>query len=231
MVTRQEQFVADFTHELNTPMTSIIGYADTLRSRELTREQQIMAASYIFSEGQRLEAMSMKLFEFIYTKQHRITPKKLNLRKLMEEVRSSITPLLSSKNITLTIKDLNCYIDGDLDLLKSAFINLVDNARKASKEGGEIIFSCHQGDDTAILTVKDFGVGIPKEHLDKICDAFYMVDKSRSRKDGGAGLGLSLAALIFDAHNASMKVESQVGEGTEFRISFPLYQEEVTDSE
>lgn len=231
MVTRQEQFVADFTHELKTPMTSIIGYADTLRSRELTREQQVMAASYIFSEGQRLEAMSMKLFDFIYTKQHSITPKKLNVRKLMEEVRASVSPLVTAKDITLTTKDLNCYIYGDLDLLKSAFINLVDNARKASEAGKEIIFSCQQTDDTVTLSVKDFGVGIPEEHLNKICDAFYMVDKSRSRRDGGAGLGLSLAALIFDAHNASMKVESEVGKGTEFKITFPLYLEEVTDDE
>ncbi len=227
MVTRQEQFVADFTHELKTPMTSIIGYADTLRSRELNHQQQVMAASYIFSEGQRLEAMSMKLFEFIYTKQHSITPKKLNVRKLMEEVRTSVFPSLTQKNITLTVNSSNCYINGDLDLLKSAFINLIDNARKASGEASEILFTCDSSKDFITITVKDFGVGIPKEHLDKICDAFYMVDKSRSRKEGGAGLGLSLAALIFDAHHATMKVDSQINQGTEFAISFPHYTEEV----
>lgn len=233
MVTRQEQFVADFTHELKTPMTSIIGYADTLRSRELTKEQQIMAASYIFSEGRRLEAMSMKLFEFIYTKQHSISAKKLNVQKLMEEVRISIEPLLHEKEITLELVSTNCHILGDLDLLKSAFINLIDNARKASNTGSKIIFSCvnsqdNKGENPKItISVKDFGRGIPKEHLDKICDAFYMVDKSRSRKEGGAGLGLSLSALIFDAHDATMKVESVLNQGTEFAISFSQYSEEV----
>ncbi len=231
MVTRQEQFVADFTHELKTPMTSIIGYADTLRSRDLTKEQQMMAASYIFSEGQRLEAMSMKLFEFIYTKQHSITPKKLNTKKLMTEVVSSIEPLYEGKNVKLTTNMCNCYINGDLDLLKSAFINLLDNARKASQPGKEVIFSCVESDDAVTITVKDFGSGIPKEHLEKICDAFYMVDKSRSRKEGGAGLGLSLAALVFDAHNATMNIESQLDIGTEFSIAFPLYKEEVTTDE
>ncbi len=231
MVTRQEQFVADFTHELKTPMTSIIGYADTLRSRDLTKEQQVMAASYIFSEGQRLEAMSMKLFEFIYTKQHSITPKKLNTKKLMTEVVSSIEPLYQDKKVTLTSNMCNSYINGDLDLLKSAFINLLDNARKASQPGKEVIFSCQDSDDAVTITVKDFGSGIPKEHLEKICDAFYMVDKSRSRKEGGAGLGLSLAALVFDAHKATMNIESQVDIGTEFSIKFPLYQEEVTTDE
>lgn len=230
MVTRQEQFVADFTHELKTPMTSIIGYADTLRSRELTREQQVMAASYIFSEGQRLESMSMKLFEFIYTKQHKIDKKKLSIKRLMDAVKTSTQPLLDAKKIKLTLDSPNCYISGDLDLLKSAFINLVDNGRKASNEGSEIIFACKITDNVAHISVQDFGVGISKEHLDKICDAFYMVDKSRSRKEGGAGLGLSLAALIFDAHDATMNVDSTLGKGTNFTISFPLYQE-VEDDE
>ena len=188
----------------------------------------MMAASYIFSEGQRLEAMSMKLFEFIYTKQHSFTPKKLNIKKLMNEVIKSVEPLLKAKDIKLTLSCESCYINGDLDLLKSAFINLIDNARKASSNGAEILFSCNMKDSQVTVSVKDFGVGIPKEHLTKICDAFYMVDKSRSRKEGGAGLGLSLAALIFDAHQATMQVDSILGEGTEFKITFPLYQEEVS---
>lgn len=229
MVTRQEQFVADFTHEIKTPMTSIIGYADTLRSRELPREQQIMAASYIFSEGRRLEAMSMKLFEFIYTKQHDINPSKLMLRKLMNEISDSVVPLLNTKNITLTTQFCDCYISGDLDLLKSAFINLIDNSRKASKEGGTIIFSSTLYDDTVTISVQDFGSGIPKEHLDKICDAFYMVDKSRSRKEGGAGLGLSLSSLIFHAHNAQMDIQSTEGVGTTFNISLPLYNDHTQE--
>lgn len=225
MVTRQEQFVADFTHEIKTPMTSIIGYADTLRSRELSREQQIMAASYIFSEGRRLEAMSMKLFEFIYTKQHTITTIKLPVRKIMNEVTHSVEPLLATKNITLTTSISDCYIPGDLDLLKSAFINLIDNSRKASKDGGIIVFSSQLEDSSVTISVQDFGRGIPKEHLDKICDAFYMVDKSRSRKEGGAGLGLSLSSLIFHAHNAQMNIKSKVGQGTTFSITLPLYKD------
>ena len=114
---------------------------------------------------------------------------------------------------------------------KSAFINLIDNGRKASKPGSEIIFSCSVADNLVTIQVQDFGSGIPKEHLDKICDAFYMVDKSRSRKEGGAGLGLSLAALIFDAHSATMKIDSTLGVGTSFAISFPLYEQEVISDE
>ncbi|MBQ8318865.1 MAG: HAMP domain-containing histidine kinase [Lachnospiraceae bacterium] len=231
MVARQEQFVADFTHELKTPMTSIIGYADTLRSREMPREQQIMAASYIFSEGQRLEAMSMKLFEFIYTKQHSISPKKLSIKKLMNTVATSVEPMLTAKNISLELITTDSFILGDQDLLKSALINLIDNGRKASKEGSTIRFTAKEENDQVTITVEDFGTGIPEEHLSKIWDAFYMVDKSRSRKEGGAGLGLSLAALIFDAHNATVDVYSKTSEGTRFAITFPLYAEEVTAHE
>lgn len=231
MVARQEQFVADFTHELKTPMTSIIGYADTLRSREMPRSQQIMAASYIFSEGQRLEAMSMKLFEFIYTKQHSLNTKKLSIKRLMDTVAVSVEPMLTVKSITLDTACTEDFISGDIDLLRSAFINLIDNGRKASLEGSTIRFTAQATDTHVTLTVQDFGTGIPEEHLSKIWDAFYMVDKSRSRKEGGAGLGLSLAALIFDSHKATVEVSSTMGQGTRFAITFPLYNQEVTTDE
>ncbi len=230
MVTRQEQFVADFTHEIKTPMTSIIGYADTLRSRELSREQQILAASYIFSEGKRLEAMSMKLFEFIYTKQHNITTVNIQLSRLMQEVYDSVYPMLEAKSITLVPDIEDCIIKGDIALLKSSFINLIDNARKASAKGSKIIFSSTLHDNKVTIIVKDFGIGISKEHLDKICDEFYMVDKSRSRSEGGAGLGLSLAALVFKVHEAVFNITSIVNEGTEVSVTF-TQSEEVNPNE
>lgn len=226
MVTRQEQFVADFTHEIKTPMTSIIGYADTIRSLELEQEEQIMAASYIFNEGKRLEAMSMKLFEFIYTKHSQITPVAIDVRSLMHSVSESITPALQNSNISLVTKVESHTILGDKDLLKSAFINLIDNARKASKNGSTIYFIGEETSSGFSISVKDQGIGISEEHLEKICDEFYMVDKSRSRKEGGAGLGLSLAALIFKAHNADFNIESTLNVGTTITITF--HKEEVS---
>lgn len=225
MIVRQEQFVADFTHEIKTPMTSIIGYADTLRSIELSRENQIMAASYIFSEGKRLEAMSMKLFEFIYTKQHSITKKPIHLSGLMHDIEQSVIPSLKQKNIALTVDVRDCIIDGDKDLLKSAFINIIDNARKASPENSTIVFSSELVSDGVLIKVSDQGIGISEEHLSRICDEFYMVDKSRSRKEGGAGLGLSLASLIFKAHDAIFNIESKLNVGTTMMITFTEYKE------
>lgn len=226
MVARREQFVADFTHEMKTPMTSIIGYADTIRSMELPRETQIMAASYIFSEGKRLEAMSMKLFDLIYTGQNKVNFSKINTVKLMSDIMESVTPALSKKNISLVNSCENAIISGDKELLKSAFINIIDNARKASSDNSQIIFTGDIEKEKFVITIQDFGIGISEEHLNRICDEFYMVDKSRSRKEGGAGLGLSLASLIFKTHDADFKISSTLGEGTTMKISFDLYIEE-----
>lgn len=221
MIKRQDQFVADFTHEIKTPMTTIIGYADTIRSRELSRENQIESASYIFSEGKRLEAMSFKLFDLIFAKQHEITKKEFWSGQLMESVANSMKPSLSRKEITLETTFENHRLLGDIDLLKSAFINLIDNARKASDTGSTIKFNGTLNESGYVISVQDFGTGISKEHISHITDAFYMVDKSRSRKEGGAGLGLSLACLIFKSHNACFAIESTLGVGTCISLTFP----------
>ena len=99
---------------------------------------------------------------------------------------------------------MEARIEGDSNLLKSAFINIIDNARKASEQGSEIRFFAKQTDDGVQIGVQDFGVGISEEHLQRIFDEFYMVDKSRSRKEGGAGLGLSLAASIVESHGEKL---------------------------
>lgn len=223
MLVRQDQFVADFTHELKTPMTSIIGYADTIRSKNLSRENQVMAASYIFSEGKRLEAMSMKLFDFIYTKQHNITPQPFWSGRLADEVFQSVSPMLSDKQLKLDMNIENVQLIGDMELLKSSFINLIDNSRKASKNGSVIRFTGTCISDAYEFTVQDYGVGISEEHLSRICDEFYMVNKSRSRSEGGAGLGLSLANLVFQCHNTEFHIESEPNKGTTMRIRFPEY--------
>lgn len=228
MIKNQDQFIADFTHEIKTPMTSIIGYADTLRSRELTRENQILCSTYIFKEGKRLEKMSMKLFDLILTKQKPIDKHDFNVGALFNSVAESTIPALEAKSIELETNFEDVSIYGDIDLLKSAFINIIDNARKASEENSKILFSGVKNIDkdtnteTYTITVKDFGRGIPKEHLGKIKEAFYMVDKSRSRKEGGAGLGLSLAHLIFGKHDATTTIESEPGKGTSIIVTFPL---------
>ncbi len=231
MVTRREQFVADFTHEMKTPMTSIIGYADTLRSRELPREAQIMAASYIFSEGKRLENMSMKLFDLIYTGRDKLNLTPVSTTRLLSQVKESVLPILSQKEIELNFSCDNALIQAEPELLKSALINIIDNGKKASSEGSKIIFAGQATEDKFIISIQDFGIGISEEHLNRICDEFYMVDKSRSRKEGGAGLGLSLASLIIKSHKGVLDIKSAVGEGTTMTITLDIYKENEKEGE
>lgn len=233
MVKRREQFVADFTHEIKTPMTSIIGYADTIRSKELSRENQIMAADYIFSESKRLETMSMKLFDIIYLSNNEITLLPISAASLGTEILKSVTPALDKTGISITSSFDEATIYGDTFLLQSAFINLIDNAKKASTDGGgsNIEFTGTYDKDTQryVYKVKDYGTGISEENIQNIYDEFFMVDKSRSRQSGGAGLGLSIVNMIISKHSAKIDISSTLGEFTEFTVTFFNIKEAATD--
>lgn len=235
MIHRRDQFVADFTHEIKTPMTTIIGYADTIRSVELPREDEVKAANYIFSEGKRLELMSSHLFDLIYLKDGQIPKQPVNTQALGEAVVETVLPSIEKAGIILKAGFENENISGDSPLLKTAFINLLDNARKAiahkDTDSKEIIFSGHtvslpsaDKKDSTLgyeFVVEDNGIGIAQEDIYRICDEFYMVDKSRSRSEGGAGLGMSLVAAILKEHGADLKIESELGVGTKMIITFP----------
>lgn len=225
MVRKRDQFVADFTHEIKTPMTSIIGYADTMRSMELPREEQLLALSYIFSEGRRLERMSGKLFDLIYLREHEMEKEAVQVENVSSEVLKVVTPSFAAKGLVLKENIEPAVLYGNKELLVTALVNLLDNARKASKEHGVIEFSGKriQEEENPFyyeLSVKDYGIGMTKEETERICDEFYMADKSRARQEGGAGIGMSLVALILEHHQAELIVESEPKKGTKMRICF-----------
>ena len=224
MVKRKEQFVADFTHEMKTPMTSIIGYADTLRSKQLSHERIRMAANYIFTEGKRLEVMSRKLFDLIYLSQNEIALENVSTKQLIDEVNQSVTPMLTQKELQLVLDVENDFLLGDKDLLKTTFINLVDNARKASHEHSEIAITGKRIDDTTYeFRVIDHGIGMSEEVRNKVCDEFFMADKSRARQEGGAGLGMSLSAIILKRHHGHLTIESKEDVGTTMILHLQRY--------
>ena len=246
MVHRREQFVADFTHEIKTPMTSIIGYADTMRSMELPREEQMMALGYIFSEGKRLESMSQKLFELIYLRRHDIEKARVHMADLCAEMVKVVEPAYENRHLTIETDIEDTVLTVNRELLVTALVNLMDNARKASEEGQQVevtgkfvdsracniandktdIGEAESTDDEKCMTayeicIIDHGIGMTREQAAKICDEFYMADKSRARKEGGAGIGMSLVAIILEHHNAVLSVESEPGCGTTMRILLP----------
>lgn len=217
-VHRQEEFTAAFAHELKTPLTSIIGYADTLRSMELSREETDMCADYIYRQGKRLQSLSYKLLDMAMADQNKTEYRQIAAADLFHDVEQTVETSLVEKKLTLYVKQEDGYLWGDRELLGSLLINLIDNARKASFEGGRIWLDGQKLPDGYMITVTDEGKGLQQEELSRITEAFYMVDKSRSRKEGGAGLGLALCKKILELHQGSWHMESEPGKGLRVTI-------------
>lgn len=210
-------FMGNLTHELKTPMTAISGYAQTLLTMKLPDEEKEEALSYIYSECGRLERLSRKMMKLLELDQNtELTMTDHSARELFDAAIQSCQVLLDEKQIRLEVEEHGEVFQMDLDLMTDVVINLIDNAVKASEPGSRIWLraSGHQ------IEVRDSGSGIPEEELNKILEPFYMVDKSRSRKKGGAGLGLALVQLIVERHHGSMQIESHVGEGTRMILQF-----------
>ena len=211
---RQEEFMGGLAHELKTPMTSIIGYADLLRGHSLSEEDKRDAANYIFMEGRRLEVLSLKLLDLIVLKKRDFTFIPTNMKKLIEDVARMLKPVLEKQDINLSYEcgEGECMIEPDLFM--SLLLNIIDNARKAIDGAGEIFIRTRIFGDSCEIRVTDNGRGIPETELQNIKDAFYRVDKSRSRAQGGVGLGLRLCDEIASLHDGVLSIESKLGEGT-----------------
>ncbi|AFS77536.1 signal transduction histidine kinase [Gottschalkia acidurici 9a] len=215
---RQEDFVGSFAHEIKTPLTSIIGYADILRSKKLDESTTFTAANYIFSEGKRLENLSIKLLELIVERKTQIKYKKISITKLIDDVLKITDRSLVEKEIKVDLDINSFYVNVDEDLMKTVLINLIDNARKAINIEGIIRIKAQKEEENIKIDIIDNGKGIPKKDLEKIKEAFYMVDKSRSRKEGGAGLGLTICTQIMKLHNGDMIYESELNKGTKVSL-------------
>ena len=218
---RQEEFTGAFAHELKTPLTSIIGYGEMLMSMEIPEEDRRTCAEYIYKEGKRLERLSYKMLELVSVDKQDIPMNCIKIADITEELQKMTEALLTSKNVALHIKAEAGQIWGDRDLLLSLFANLVDNARKACPENGNIYFLGKWIRGGYMVQVRDDGIGMEEEELSKITEAFYMVDKSRARKEGGAGLGMALCSKIIMLHNAVWEIQSKPGKGTAVGILFP----------
>ena len=219
---QQKDFVANFSHELKTPMTSIIGYADMLRSAELDEEDAFMASNFIFSEGKRLEALSLKLMDLVVLDKDEFELVRGYARRVLGHVMAVVTPMLEQHGLTLKTDIEQHQILYEKDLLLTLITNLIDNARKASEPGKTIELTGRKQEGRYRITVTDHGIGIPEEELNRITEAFFMVDKSRSRAQHGAGLGLAIGNKIAQLHGSELHFESKVGEGTSVWFDLPM---------
>lgn len=209
---KQQQLLGALAHELKTPMTGIQGYAQLLQKVELPPERQAAALAYMEEECKRLSRLSVKMLQLTeLSGEKHIEKKTLEVSRLFQKVEKITRFRLKEKEIQLETRcEENLTAEGDLDLLVSFLVNLIDNACKASEADGTILLmGSREG-----LFVQDEGRGIPKEELSKIAEPFYMVDKSRSRKEGGAGLGLALCAQIARVHGGRLEIVSEEGKGS-----------------
>ena len=215
---RQEDFLHSFAHETKTPLTSIIGYAELLRSRpgqpELVRE----GAAYIYQEGRRLESLSRKLMDLVVLDREGIALRAVEMPAFLERMAGTLRPALEQRGIRLEFAAEPGTVNMDPDLMESVCLNLLDNARKAVTEQGFIQLKGISEGPGYCIQVTDNGRGIPAEDLGRLTEAFYMVDKSRSRAEGGAGLGLSVCQRIVALHGGTMEFESTPGQGTSVRV-------------
>ncbi len=210
----QERFMGSFAHELKTPMTSIIGYADLLRTQSLDGKDAQEAANYIFSEGKRLESLSLKLLQLLLARNESPELKPVEIDRFVIRLVHQLRPVYEQCGIRLECCTEPGRWEIDFELMQSVLTNLMDNARKALDSGGLIALMVDFPEHSCRIRVVDNGRGMPAEVLTHLTEAFYRVDKSRSRAQGGVGLGLSLCNEIVRYHGGEMKFESKPGKGT-----------------
>ena len=215
---RQEEFMGSFAHELKTPMTSIIGYSDLLRSRILDDSERQEAANYIFSESRRLESLSIKLLDLLVLKRRDMELSESSPSAIISGIIRTMKSVLAKQDIIIKYKCENGSCLLEADLVKSLLINLIDNSRKGMDGPGIIYILSSMTDTGCKIQVVDNGRGIPEKELDRITEAFYRVDKSRSRAQGGAGLGLALCREIARLHNGDIRIKSILGKGTSVTV-------------
>ncbi len=217
-IIKREEFVADFSHELKTPMTAIMGYAKMLRDGYADEDERRVALSYIYSECKRLEQLSKKLISLMRLGEGRLELGSVSAKWAGERLKEIVHPLCGDVQVEYDIEDSYVKADGTLllDLLK----NLIENAIKAQPKDNRVIVNGRCMGGKYVFSIKDNGIGMDEEDLKHIQEPFYMADKSRSRSQGGSGLGLAICRKICACHNTALSFTSSKGEGT--CVSFEL---------
>lgn len=232
-VREQEDFVSAFTHEIKTPMTSMLGYASLLRSREQTPELQHQAVDYIYHETKRLSELSHKLMQLMGLASDTITLAPVRLGVVLAGVRKTL-PRESEVSVTFAPCAKDMVVNGDKPLLDDLLRNLIINAQRACAQKGDVKVCCEREGDACVLTVSDTGCGIPGHEIGKITEPFYMVDKSRAHSDNGSGMGLALCSRIAALHGGTLEIKSEEGMGTQVSLvlpAMPVREEESNETE
>ena len=222
----RKEFVADVSHELKTPITSIMGYADTLLEGEYDKETQDKFLNVISTEARRMAKLVTDLLTLSRYDNNEIKTKKIEfdlgdlVKKCQEKLQIEIEKKKHQADCFVTANVPLVY--ADKDGVERVVLNILSNSIKYTPEGGTIKMYVGYIYNDAYIKIIDNGLGIPEEDLERIYDRFYRVDKSRTREMGGTGLGLSIAKEILDKNNGSIDIKSKKDEGTEVVIRIPI---------
>lgn len=220
--TLRQEFTANVSHELKTPLTSISGFAEIIQ-RGLVKEEDIPKfAGNIYEEAQRLIQLVGDILKLSKLDERNVPLEwePVNLYTLSQKIVYRLQEAANRRGIQMSVEGIPCIVMGIEQILDDMIYNLCDNAIKYNKENGQIRILISQTGENAAISVFDTGIGIPKEECDRIFERFYRVDKSHSKEVGGTGLGLSIVKHGAIVHHAKIQVDSKFGEGTTFKVTF-----------
>jgi len=223
----RKDFVANVSHELRTPLAAIKGFAETLRLGAIEdKEHRDEFIASIEKHAENLTAMVDDLLKLsaIESKQQAPKLEPISLFEIITAIVTSLSKSAKQNNIRLAIQSLDALpeIRADRSQIKQLFTNLIENAIKYNRPGGNVHIAGNVDGNSIVITVADTGIGIPHEDIPRIFERFYRVEKGRSREMGGTGLGLSIVKHIVEAHGGSIRVESEEGKGSIFSVRLPI---------
>lgn len=225
METFRKEFLANLSHELKTPIFNIQGYVHTLLDGAMDEPEVLKHFLDRTSKSiDRLNSLIEDLDEISKIERGELSMIKepFNITQLVKEVFESMELKAKQKNISLSIKkgyDRPYMVDADKEKIRQVITNLVDNSMKYGNDGGETYASFYDMDENILIEISDNGIGIAEEHLPRLFERFYRIDKHRSREQGGTGLGLAIVKHIIEAHRQTINVRSTVGVGTTFAFT------------
>ncbi|MBW5446954.1 HAMP domain-containing protein [Cohnella sp. CFH 77786] len=219
----RQRFVSDVSHEIQSPLTSIKGFTQALKHKKMDEESRMHLLTIIEEESDRLSRLSEDLLqlsslEYAHLELH---PRRYRLDEQLRKVVIAYEPQWAAKHLHVDLDMTAIFITADEDRLMQLWNNLLSNAIKFTDRGGSIRIGAIDRGDRVEVAVADSGQGIPEDERNRIFEPFYKVDKSRERKVGGSGLGLSIVKRIVDLHHGEIRVSSRLGEGTTFTVTLP----------
>ncbi len=218
----RREFTANVSHELKTPLQSIMGSAELLKNGLVKQEDVPRFVGHIHTEAARLVSLIEDILRLSQLDEGvEMTQEDVDLYETAQEVVGSLSSAAEEKNVRLHLTGESVHMRGAQRLLTEIIYNLCDNAIKYNRDGGSVELDIRQGENTAVITVEDTGIGIPPAHQQRVFERFYRVDKSRSKQSGGTGLGLSIVKHAVQYHGGSIELESHPEEGTRIKITLP----------